>query len=86
MADKNVSQGVLDAQVLLLWCRSQGFAVSQIDAGDVKLTVSDIRIDPPAKEEPPPRSAHEAWARTLGVKLPTMPQPGDEDDEGEVAS
>lgn len=77
MAD-TVSQGVLDAQVLLEWCRSRGFRVSSVESNGVRLSVDDLKIDPGTPSVLPPRDIHHAWADRLGVDMPK--EDGEEDE------
>ncbi len=55
---------------LLLWARTNGFHLSEVTVGDVRVVASDLRVGAEDKGPPPPRTAHEAWGQRLGIDIP----------------
>jgi hypothetical protein len=73
-----------DIRALLTWARANGFRITQLEMGGVRMTVDDLRPETAARvPEVRPRDAHEAFAMELGVPLP---REIDDEDEPEMQS
>ncbi len=67
-----------DLRELLVWGRAHGFRFREVEVEGLCVTVDDVR-EVPFNMAPQPRTAHEAWAREFGMKLPDDTDPDDDE-------
>jgi hypothetical protein len=86
MSARTTSEGGTEAlRDLLVWARTKGFRLREVEMEGVRVVVDDLRVEAPGAAEELPRDAHEAWAKSMGFKLPPV-DPDDPDNETRAQS
>ncbi len=69
-----------DPRELLLWARAHGFRVNEIQVGDVRMVVDDLKADgADVTPEPQPTTPHGQWAKHLGLDVKVVDDMDDDE-------